>query len=593
MVCTVLIALIFSAVCLVNNARLANQARHIGDQKDIVLVYPDEIKIDGDQFNFVSKNNHESQRSVYYGYFNSVEELRFVQKSTQPLLFKFSGEYSQINSTTNFNQFDAKKFYHHQKIVRQYKVKEILAIKRQKDLSINGFVHQIRSRFNQHCATLPKLFRLYAESLVSGVRENDFYTAMTGVTDLGLLHVFSISGMHVVYFLGLIEKIFSILGLPSKLKLWLKLHLLGCYYIFSGGAISLFRSMISGAIGLISKEYQLSLSGIDIWSAVLIANLFLYPEALFMLGVQLSYGLALGLILCRNYSYWRQTLLLNIFTIPFLIYHVFEWHPLSLLINIIFLPIFPAVIFPIIIVGLIDSSLFRIFLPMVELGLTYFNNLLNWLGNLPGMITFGRPNIWIVTILICLSIFVMIEKKSKPVGNFKISLIWMSVFFGTFLVIHFPAHGEVTMFDIGQGDSFLLREPFNRKVTIIDTGGHLAFGQKWVKRQPKYFSVRTSINYLKSIGISKIDYLCVSHQDADHCGDIPAFLKELNVKKVIFPEGMQFNSSFMKKVENRGQQTQLIPVTDNTQVNGLPLQILHPFVSGKGENKDSMVLYTK
>ncbi|MFR0771926.1 MAG: hypothetical protein ACLSH6_09310 [Limosilactobacillus pontis] len=38
------------------------------------------------------------------------------------------------------------------------------------------------------------------------------------------------------------------------------------------------------------------------------------------------------------------------------------------------------------------------------------------------------------------------------------------------LVIHLPLNGEVTFVDIGQGDCILIREPFNRRVMMIDTG---------------------------------------------------------------------------------------------------------------------------
>ncbi|WP_304607971.1 ComEC/Rec2 family competence protein [Lentilactobacillus rapi] len=147
------------------------------------------------------------------------------------------------------------------------------------------------------------------------------------------------------------------------------------------------------------------------------------------------------------------------------------------------------------------------------------------------------------------------------------------------------------MFDIGQGDSFLVRTPMNRSVTLIDTGGKVDFStQSWQRGVKNYQAKRLSINYLKSIGVSRIDYLCVSHQDADHCGDLPAYIQEMQIGTILIPLGMDKNPNFMKRIEGRHRATRVLPVNDEMRVNGLPLSIYHPYEPGLGENHDSMVL---
>ncbi|WP_268913833.1 ComEC/Rec2 family competence protein [Lentilactobacillus sp. SPB1-3] len=160
-------------------------------------------------------------------------------------------------------------------------------------------------------------------------------------------------------------------------------------------------------------------------------------------------------------------------------------------------------------------------------------------------------------------------------------------------MIHFPVSGEVTMIDVGQGDSFLIRQPFNRHITLIDTGGKIHFNQQsWQRGCKKYQADRLGINYLKSIGINKIDEICVSHQDADHCGDLTAYLNQLGVGRVIVPLGMNNNPSFIKRLaEANYPLSRLVAVSDH-QDNEIfdDLHVLHPFVSGNGENHDSMVI---
>lgn len=94
-------------------------------------------------------------------------------------------------------------------------------------------------------------------------------------------------------------------------------------------------------------------------------------------------------------------------------------------------------------------------------------------------------------------------------------------------MIHFPLRGQVTFIDVGQGDSILITTPFPRKVYLIDTGGKLNFTGK--KQTPQVN--RITLPFLKSQGISVIDGIFVSHQDADHVGDLGPLLEQIRVKK--------------------------------------------------------------
>lgn len=60
--------------------------------------------------------------------------------------------------------------------------------------------------------------------------------------------------------------------------------------------------------------------------------------------------------------------------------------------------------------------------------------------------------------------------------------------------------------------------------------------------------------------------MCVSHQDADHCGDLPAFIEEMNVRRILIPLGMDKNPGFMNRISNRKQSTKLICVNDEMRV---------------------------
>lgn len=584
----ILAGLIFAFGGLLTNRQVSPP---VAQQNYLVKVYPDTAKVNGANLSFIARPEGVKQKMVFYARLKSSSQQRRLAAGINPMMLKVSGKSAPFLPATNLNQFDMEKYYHHQKIQSCFLVDHFVLLPPPAKLSIVDRIHIIRSKLNQYCSQLPKTLGIYATGLISGYRPVNFFDEMTGVKKLGLLHVFSISGMHVAYFLLIVDQLLAWLGLSRFKKSIISITFLGAYFVFSGGSPGLLRAVMMAIIGILNRLFKFGLSQLDIWSGSLIINLLLLPEAMFLMGVQLSYGLSLGLIASEKLSYIKQTILLNFLTVPILLFHLYEWHFLSVAVNLIVLPLFGRVIFPLVIIGVIGGLVTETLVLPIDMFLHIFNDGLNAVSRLPGMLTFGKPALPIVlTMLAVTMLLAIVDRVRAP----KLIGILAAVYLVTYCWIHFPLNGEVTMFDIGQGDSFLIREPFNRSVTLIDTGGKVQFNtQPWQKGAQTYQAKRLSINYLKSIGISKIDNLCVSHQDSDHCGDLPAFIEEMDIKRIIIPLGMDQNPSFMKRIANRSRSTKLIPVNDETQVPGLPAQIFHPYLAGKGENHDSMVIGTQ
>lgn len=588
LVMTMIIGVVFGIV-VAANAHNGDTPYERKDCHETVKAYPDMISANGGNCHFIAKSGLSGRKVIYFARFKSLAQKKLIMGSNRPLAMTLSGEMKAMMPATNVNQFDMRAYYHHQKIYEAFSGKEIIASRPYSQLTLTDRIHEIRSRFNHYCQALPKTLRTYALGLISGTRQSDFFDQMSGVKQLGLLHIFSISGMHVYYFLSILDRALTMLGFSGRLKGTVKLVCLGGYFIFSGGSPGLLRAVLMAGLAISSRMVGIPLSQLATLSLTLIMNLFMLPEALFLMGVQLSYGLALGLIATSRMTYFRQTVLLNLLSLPILLFHLYQWHLLSLAVNLLVLPLFGRLIFPLVIGGLLVGVVSHPLVLLIDACLHEFNHLLNVVGALPGMVMFGKPALVVVWALLFLT-FIMIVHH----GGRRMRLVpWVVlVTYGlTFIWIHFPLNGEVTMFDIGQGDSFLIRTPLNRSVTLIDTGGKVVFDQQpWQRGIKTYQASRLSINYLKSIGISKIDTICVSHQDADHCGDLPAFLTEMQVGRLVIPLGMDKNPSFMKRIEMRAKTTSVISVSDRNVVSGLPLTIYHPYEPGKGENHDSEVL---
>lgn len=80
---------------------------------------------------------------------------------------------------------------------------------------------------------------------------------------------------------------------------------------------------------------------------------------------------------------------------------------------------------------------------------------------------------------------------------------------------------QVYFFDVGQGDSTLIRTPKDQYI-LID-GGDNNQGKNVVK-------------YLESLGVKTLDVMIATHPDADHIGGLDDVLKAVDVKSVYAPK---------------------------------------------------------
>lgn len=83
--------------------------------------------------------------------------------------------------------------------------------------------------------------------------------------------------------------------------------------------------------------------------------------------------------------------------------------------------------------------------------------------------------------------------------------------------------GRVVMIDVGQGDCFLIQQPFNQGNILIDTGGLMN----------RDLASDTLIPYLHSLGIFELDYVFISHDDFDHCGSYDSLAKQIKIKNTV------------------------------------------------------------
>ncbi len=553
-----------------------------------VRFQPDALSIRGTTYSFVGQNVTTGERLIFHGRIGSAAELHHLQTVDRAQSWRIQGTQSGILPATNFNQFDGAAYWSRRGIVKQVRIAQVTPL-----VTTTGpltwwsdWWHGLRAHLIQACQRLPGALKVYALGLFPGYRALEATQELEGMQRLGLLHLFSISGLHVSLVLLVVEWLCVHCRLPRDL--WERGMIVGLpgYFILAGGGSSILRASLMRGLQLSGRQLGLRVSGLDAWSLTLIVALMGNTGLLFELGSQLSFGLSLVLILLEQESFaWRQ-IGLALVSLPSLLNGLFQWHLLTLLANWLVVPLFPVLLLPLTVIG----TLIFPWAPEVSRGcatlLGWFDQAMTWLGTLPGNLVFGKPWWWVCWLWIWLALGIF----SRPVGQRRkfLRLLAMSyvLMYGA---IHFPWHGEVAYFDVGQGDSILIRERFNRHVSLIDTGGHLGFQQpRWVPKIPvTYAADRTSVTYLRSRGVTTIDDLYLTHHDADHIGDLPAVLKAFRVKRLLVPAGMEQEPAWQHLLANRQATTALVSIKTTSD---LPLTVRHPFEAAPAENANSLAL---
>ncbi|QLL70303.1 DNA internalization-related competence protein ComEC/Rec2 [Lactobacillus sp. 3B(2020)] len=545
-----------------------------------VTVLPDQWRVNG---NFAqATGKYQNQKVLVQLFLTSQQQQRELMAVTQPVCLQIHGKISPLLPATNQNQFDYRFYKQQLGIYNQIKGQGSLRLLPGQTLLDQ--LHCLRARISHRFTNFPQPLASYCQRLLLGQSDPELATTIGAARELGVIHLFCLSGLHAFVFVGLLEFVLRQLHLTQETITLVAILALPFLWILGGGAVSLTRAILMLELQLIAKA--LGKNQQVAWNASLIIHSLIMPGVLLSLGGQLSYLLALAIGRCRITHPGLRAIAIQLVGLPALLVSAYQFHFLTVLLNWLLIPLFGSFILPAVIVTAGFGQSLPILISITNQLLLIFQNTLIQIATWPGNVYFGKISPLIAVGLTVMAL-VLIEKES----HFR--RYWSllgSVYLICFCFIHFPLSGEVTFVDIGQGDCAIIRTPFNRQVIMIDTGGQLTFRQPaWAKRiNMNDRATSTSINYLKSKGIHRIDYLCLSHSDADHIGFTSTVMKNLQVKTILVPAGMEKMPKFTKRLPKK---VAVVPVTDQQHLEGFPLLILHPFKTGQGKNEDSMVLW--
>ena len=138
---------------------------------------------------------------------------------------------------------------------------------------------------------------------------------------------------------------------------------------------------------------------------------------------------------------------------------------------------------------------------------------------------------------------------------------------------------ELHFIDVGQGDSTLVILP-NGKTMLIDAGTS--------------DKGSTVVSYIKSLNVSKIDYLVMTHPDADHIGGMSKVIDNFDIGNIYMTDRISTTKTFedlLLKIESKNLNITTLKANDTiSEFNDGKVILLSPIKKYDDSNEMSLVI---
>lgn len=475
----------------------------------------------------------------------------------------FEGYFKEIKGNTNFNLFNYKKYLLSKKIYKNFIFKKAKYIN-----TSNNIIYKTYNILEKRISSLKSSEFLMAMILGNtSFFESDAYDTYK---INGIVHLFSISGSHVVIITAVILGILNKISKSKKINYFL-VSIFLIFYMLLINCASLTRSVLMFILCSLNKIFNLKISTINILYYIFAINIFINPYVIYNMGFQLSYLISFALIISNKKiskykNYLNQTFITSVISflasLPLVVNSNFEINLLTPIINLIIIPVVSIIYFPLAILAAI-FPMFDNVLYFLLTGFDKFNLVLNAFA-----VNLNIPKMNIIWIFVYYLIFFMFIYKSKYLTLIIIFIFVLSN------KAYFANEPYLTMIDVGQGDSILITYPHNKKNILIDAGGNKTSGKNII------------VPYLKSIGVTRIDAMIITHGDSDHTSGAVDVIEELDVKNI-----------YLNSYANSLEEQEIISKFEKiTFVKGIfeldeHIMIYNYYVSN--ENDDSLITYFK
>ena len=477
---------------------------------------------------------------------------------------EFMGEYIRPEKRRNYKGFDYSNYLKQLKIYGTMKITNVKVIEERKANPIFQISNEIKTKIISNTKeTLDEETSSILLGLILGNKDDIDENIEENFRSAGMAHILAVSGMHVTYvILGLSLIMKKILG--KRRNYIFCICVLIVYMFITNFSASVTRAGIMGIIMILSKIFYRKNDIYTALSISLFIILIYNPFLIQSLGLLLSYGGVIGIIILnksilsilknikiknKKYKYFIKPKIQNsldkikeiisvsisvqIFIFPIAIYNLNTFNPYFFISNLLL----SIVIGPIIIIGflfiiviLINYQITKLFIEPIKIGI----KILIYISKI-GKLPFSKiyiPTLSLFSIFIYYFIIVIllvtykIYSTKKPnmtqiraknlialikfkiKNNIKKVKTLIIIICVVIIVISFiPRNLKIYFIDVGQGDSTLIVTPHNKTI-LIDGGGS--------ENSDYDIGQNTLLPYILDRGYNTIDTIIISHFDSDH-----------------------------------------------------------------------------
>ncbi len=470
--------------------------------------------IDGNKLSFILKNKY-SLKCTYY--IKDENELKVLKNLNLGIKLRVEGNIDNPKSNTIPNTFNYKKY------LKSKNIYKVMSVENYKVINYKtNIIYTIKNKIIKKVDKYKS--KRYISAFILGDKKYLDDEVKNRYQELGVSHIFAISGMHVSLITGIL--FFILKKIKDNLKYFIVISFLIIYVFLTGLQASVLRSVSFFIVNYLNKKYSFDLDIKNTFLIAVIILLIIYPNLIIDIGFQYSSIISFSLI---NFSYLikgnylKTSLTISIIaflvSLPITINNNFEINVLSIINNLFIVPYISYILYPL--------SILTFFIHIFDNLLFIFCNLIEVISSHLLVLNIIIPKMNVLTIIIyylCLYIFFKTYKKI-----YLIFILCLLLIIKYFYIID-PSY-YIYYLDVSQGDSSLIK--YKNEAILIDTGGSVSFKEDEWKKKKEYHISDSTITFLKSIGVSKINYLVLTHGDADHMGEAVNLVENFKVEKVI------------------------------------------------------------
>ena len=437
---------------------------------------------------------------------------------------KVSGIISEPTNPTIKNTFNYKNYLNNKDIYHLINIDNIIVISKNKNIyyKVKEFVYK-RLNHNKYLYTFIVGDKFYLSQEIKNTYQEN-----------GISHLFAISGMHITLLSNIILKLLSTLKVKENKRYLITSIILIFYLLIVGLSPSILRGVLFFIVFKYNNLYYFYIKPTNLFILVLCISLLINPKYIFEVSFQYSFLISFTLIYMSEFlsskyyfiSLIKTSIISSIVSLPISLYNFYSINFLSIIYNLLFIPLITIIVFPL--------SLITFIFPQITPIYNFITDIMENISIVLSKIKLGKlvfmkihPIFYILYLIIIFIVFYFIKKN-----NFKYIFILLFILLIHYIYPSIKNDVFINFIDVGQGDSILIH---NNKNILIDTGG------KESNSNNNSIVINKTIPYLKSLGIKKLDYLILTHGDYDHMGESINLVEKYKVKNVIFNCG-EFNN---------------------------------------------------